>query len=81
MKQALRNARADYIKAKLEEHGNNSKKVWLKLNKTIKPQTNLKPINLKDSNGDLVSQTETANFINDFFSTIGPKLAEKFHNN
>ena len=76
----IRNSKADFVKENLELHKNNSKLFWKNTN-SILPQKNNKKnnfINLTDDNDILiVSNTQSSNYINNFFTSIGPKLATK----
>ena len=74
-----RYAKADYIKSNLEIHKDDPKKYW-KIIKDILPdgQKNKKLIALKDDTDSSIDHDKTAAFINKFFVSIGPKLAESF---
>ena len=74
-----RYAKADYIKSNLEIHKDDPNKYW-KIIKDILPdgQKNKKLIALKDDTDSSIDHDKTAAFINKFFVSIGPKLAESF---
>ena len=77
----IRYAKADYIKRNLEIHRKDPKKYWRTI-KNIIPngQKDRKTINLKDNTGNSITNEETAAYINNFFVSIGPKLAESLKN-
>lgn len=70
-KKAVRNARAAYIQDNLERNGNDTRKFWLELNKLIKGNKPSSGIELIDENKEVISRENTADHINQFFSTIG----------
>ena len=74
----IKTAKANVIKAKLERHGNNPKKFWEEINKLL-PRTNDSTImNLYDENlGTEIEGQELNGHINEYFSTIGSKLANE----
>lgn len=80
VKRSLRNAKADFIQTNLRNNSEDPKKFWEELNKLIKSKTTSPQINLKDDNNQLVLPNDTPNFINNFFSMIGPNLAQSFQN-
>lgn len=77
-KQALRNARADFIKNNLSNNANNPKKMWSELNELIKDKSGSSTIELKDRDGNPIPNETVSTDINNFFASIGPTLAEKF---
>ena len=75
----LRKAKADYIKERLEIHSNDQKKFWKHIQEVI-PNNNkgTKLIHLKDNTTDsLININETSDYINKFFTNIGPNLAKE----
>lgn len=74
-KKALHKARADHIRSKLDQHYEDPRKFWAKLNSLIKRKAASPIIPLNSDTGDSINLNDTANCINHFFSTIGPKLA------
>ena len=76
---SVKNARAEYIKEKLETHKNDPKKFWKHIS-TIIPsnKANSQPnfTNIKDDNNDLIGQDILADHVNYYFSNIGLKLDE-----
>ena len=77
---AIRNAKSDYIKESIEKNANDAKQFWKKIN-SILPSHNKgsSTINLIDTKlNKPVPREQTATYINNFFSTIGPNLAKKF---
>lgn len=78
-KRALRNARADYIKQKINTTSDDPKKFWMEINSLSKNSSSKSNIELCDSNEIPVPSKNIPDHINSFFATIGPKLAEKFN--
>ena len=74
-------ARSDYIKQQLDSV-TDTKKFWRTINDIVpKRQNNPKLTILKDqSSNSVVNPEETADFINDFFTNIGHRLASKCGN-
>ena len=70
-------ARRGYIKDTLIENQNNHKKFWRIINSILPGQTNSKKdIHLIDkSTNEPIPSDETAHFINEYFTNIGPNLA------
>ena len=77
----LRKARADHIKENLDTNMGNSKKFWKNIQEVL-PNRKSKFKNsftLFDSEkNEIVGSDDTANFINAFFTGIGPKLAQQY---
>ena len=73
----LRQARADFIKENLDNNMGNSKKFWKNIQEVL-PNKKLKSnntINLFDGEkNEIVDPNHVANYINTFFTGIGPKL-------
>ena len=79
----IENAKKDYLEEEIIGSKNDSKRFWRNIN-TILPNGKTKTknkISLKNDKGELIEEKDTANYINDFFTNIGPKLAEKFNKN
>ena len=77
----LRKARADYIQGNLDNNIGNSKKFWKNIQNVIPaPKNNSKvSFDLVDKDTNIpVAKENTANFINSYFTNIGPKLARQF---
>ena len=70
-------ARRAYIKDTLEENKDNHKRFWRIINNILPGQTNSKPIIhlIDDSDNTPVPSEQTADFINEYFTKIGPNLA------
>ena len=71
----VKNARADYIKEKLETHKNDPKKFWKHISSIIpnnKSNSQQNFTNILDDNNDLIGQDH----VNHYFSNIGLKLDE-----
>ena len=80
----IKNLKADFIKTNLNEHQGDSKKFWKDIQNKFPPKnkTNLRKYTLKNNNGEMIFDPKTAsNLINDFFTSIGPKLAQTFNRN
>ena len=77
----LREARAEYIKDKLKNNMGNSKKFWKNIQEVL-PNKKSKDcsFNLFESEkGEMVKPEKTADFINEYFTGIGPKLAQQYN--
>ena len=73
----LRKARADFIKEQLEIHTNDQKKFWNHIQDVLPMKgRNTKVISLLDDNNNTIEADNTADFINNFFTNIGPNLAK-----
>ena len=75
---AIRNAKAEFIKNKLEIHSKDSKKFWNSVSEIMpnKKKSQTYKITLKDKeNDDLIPEDRTADYVNKYFTNIGPKLA------
>ena len=78
----IRQAKANYVQQEIGDEANSAKKFWEKINYILPKGTKHKRFNIVDQNSDkLVPDDETADFINNFFADIGPKLAEKIDTN
>ena len=77
----LRKARADYIKENLENNIGNSKKFWKNIQDVLPNKKNRSMGNFDlydDTNKQDIPTEETADYINNFFVNIGPKLAQRY---
>ena len=77
----IEQVKADFLKEQLEELAGDPKKFW-RLIKTIMPNKKVKSksISLKDDDTGLdIEDSKVSDYINNFFTSIGPKLA-KDHN-
>ena len=78
----LRKAKEDFIKENLNNNVGNSKKFWKNIQEVI-PNSNSKNRNsfeLFDSEKNvMIDHNNTANYINEFFTGIGPKLAQQYN--
>lgn len=74
----LRTARATHIRDTLAHSSDNPCKFWRELNALIKQKASTPNIVLTNENNDPIYPTDIPNYINNYFSTIGPKLAEQF---
>ena len=74
---AFKRIREEFIKSKLEEHANDPKKFWNELGNVIpgNKSQNSSTFNLFDENSQALSKDVAANYVNDFFATIGQRLA------
>ena len=69
----------EYFDKLLKKHKNDSKKYWNTINSLFKPKQGTSQFNLINQlNKTKIDMDKTADFINDFFIKIGPKLAEKY---
>lgn len=78
-KRAMRNARSDFIKTKLANLKDDPRKFWLEVNSLINKSSSKATIELSDQDGETIDPSQSPDYINTFFATIGPKLAEQFH--
>lgn len=77
VKRTVIKAKRGYIMSKLEDSSNNPKRYWKELNNLFNPPDDTRVINISLSDNDKeVSLTDTADFMNEYFSTIGSKLAK-----
>ena len=75
----LRDARAEFIKDRLDQNMGDSKKFWKNIQEVIpnKKSNNRNIFNLLDnSTKEMIESENTADFINDYFTNIGPNLAK-----
>ena len=72
-------ARADFIKTKLDLYKGDSQTFWKTIQEVIGNRSGKKDkINLYDNDGKIVNDEDTAGYINEFFTSIGPNLAKNF---
>ena len=76
----VRYSKADYIKSNLETYKDDANKYWRTIKSVLPDGKNNanNVIKLKDETGKDVENCRTAEFINQFFVSIGPKLAKSF---
>ena len=77
----IRKAKSDFIKNEINENMSDSKKFWKQIKEIIPNSgTFQNKIILNDENtGQLIEENNTADYINDFFTNVGPKLARNLH--
>ena len=78
VKRAVRFARRDFIVSNDQKFGKNPKRFWENVHCVVPSKMKCNQISLKDVDGSVISPDEVATHINNFFSTIGSKLAENF---
>lgn len=74
----IRNARADFINKKLADVSDNPHKFCSEMNKLIKYKPETNKFELTNTDNTPIPSNETANYINNFFATIGPNRAKNF---
>ena len=73
----LRRAKADFIKEQLTIHTNDQKKFWKNIQEVLPNKLNSNRATLlHDDNDQIIEIDQTADFINKFFTDIGPNLAK-----
>ena len=81
VKNIVKNAKSEFIKENLNEHQNDSKRFW-KTMSNILPSNKDKSANkiiLKDDKGKIIEDNKiAAGIMNNFFTSIGPKLAANY---
>ena len=80
----IKNVKADFIKDNLDQHQSDSKRFWKDIQNILpkKNKSNQRNYTLKDNNGELVFDPKSASdLINEYFTNIGPKLAQSFNSN
>lgn len=83
VKTTVHRAKRNYVKMRIEDLDPNSRNYWAELKKIApmgkKKGASVDPdmIALTDENGDEISEGNTANYINEYFVSIGPKLSEQ----
>ena len=79
VKDKIRRAKRDFIQDELDNDLGSSKRFWEKINHILPTRENGNSISLIDQEkGMPLDDTEIPNYINTFFTNIGPNLAEKF---
>ena len=82
VKNLVKRAKANFVIDNLNEHKNDSKKFWKSLSDILPTKINNKSqkISLKDNNDNLILDDKiAANMMNNFFTSVGPTLAEQFN--
>ena len=76
---AVRNAKANFIKNEINNHTGDPKKFWDNISSILPSNSNSSTyIKLKDQiSNEIISEQKTSEYINDFFSDVGDKLASK----
>lgn len=77
--QAVRTARSAHNQDTLDHSSDNPRKFWRQLNALIKQKASNPTIRLTDDNNSPIEHANIPDYINNYFSTIGPKLAEQFN--
>ena len=79
VKDKIRRAKRDFIQDELDNDLGSSKRFWEKVNHILPTKDSGNTIRLIDHDrGIPVEDSKTPDFINTFFTNIGPNLAEKF---
>ena len=78
--QAVRSAKADYIKGELEHCQHDPKKYWRVIDSVISANKHRQISFLDKNTGAKIAQEKIPDVINDFFASIGPRLARPFQN-
>ena len=79
MRNLTRHAKSNFIKKNLNEFKDDSKKIWKSLSHILptKSNKNCNKIVLKNSQNNLITDDKiAANMMNEFYTSIGPSLAE-----
>ena len=77
----IRKAKADFVREKLEENRNDSKKFWNSINSLLPGKNKTSQgIFLNDENQEEIIRDKIPDYMNDYFSNIGANLAKKFTN-
>ena len=76
-KSEFRKAKKKYHLDKFKENKNNPKAYWRTINSLVNPKVSNPVFNLidKENNNQQIANSDTADFINTYFATIGDKLA------
>ena len=73
---ALRHAKAEYYRNKIAQQNNNPKEAWKTINDLLGRSSNETIVNeLKINDSKITSNEEIANAFNEYFTNIGPSLA------
>ena len=65
---------------KLNDYRNNPKKFWEQIKSTYPTDKNQNPIRLSDTEGNILNNNQTATLVNEYFTNIGPDLANTARN-
>lgn len=76
---AIRNSRAKFITTKLRALSDNPQKFWSEINKLLNRKSMGAKITHHDEDNKPISTEDIPNYINSYFSTIGPNLAKRFY--
>ena len=80
-KKFIQRAKQTYISDTLETNKNNPKIFWRKINNILpnkKDKTTSKILLKNQQTQQIIDDKNISNYINDYFSTIGPKLAQNY---
>lgn len=77
-KRAIRTAHSEYVQSQLAEYKSNPKKFWAEVKNLMNKKAIQPKIELNDNDGNQVPCQLLPDFINEYFATIGPKLAARF---
>ena len=83
VKNMLIQAKEEFIKGKLEEEKLDPKNLWRSLNDLTgfgRSKSKKGLSNILNDEGKLLDGADAANYMNNFYTTAGPKLATKFKN-
>ena len=72
----VRRAKTNFIQNELDANWNDSKKFWQQVNTLLPKNANSATINLMNNNNEPVPVDHVPDFVNNYFSNIGSKLAE-----
>ena len=79
VKKLLANAKEEFLKNKLDEHGNNPRKFWRVVNEMsglgINKSKKAGCTKLVDENGTSYENQEASDFLNNYYVNVGPNLA------
>ena len=78
----LRTARADYIKNNLQESRGDTKKFWKNISDILPARKSSQRNSIRLTNqtsNDTIPEHECADYINSFFTSIGPELSRTFN--
>ena len=82
VKDIIRRAKKDFIQEELVRDETAAKKFWEKINHLLPNKDNGNTIRLIDKESEaVVEDTDLPDYINTFFTGIGPKLASRFNGN
>ena len=74
----IKTAKANIIKGKLERHNNNPKKFWEEIKKLLPQSNDATILSIENEDSGITVEGKALNdHINDYFSNIGSKLANK----